>query len=73
MQFFNLVSSGKESNEALNMEKSTLATAAFFQSTIKSAQVVIFSKTYCPYSSNAKRLFAKLGKPFKAIELDQLG
>ncbi|KAJ1518003.1 thioredoxin reductase [Coelomomyces lativittatus] len=38
---------------------------------IASNQVTVFSKTYCPYCTNAKNAFRKLGKEFKAIELDE--
>ncbi|KAG2377970.1 hypothetical protein C9374_008592 [Naegleria lovaniensis] len=35
-------------------------------------KVVIFSKTYCPYCSNAKRLFSELGVEYKVLELDTM-
>jgi glutaredoxin 3 len=37
---------------------------------IEDNQVMIFSKTYCPYCSEAKRAIEKLGLTYIAIELD---
>ncbi|GCC42988.1 hypothetical protein chiPu_0026900, partial [Chiloscyllium punctatum] len=38
--------------------------------TITQNRVVIFSKTTCPYCDIVKNIFADLGIPYKAIELD---
>ena len=35
-------------------------------------QVMIYSKTYCPYCSQVKSLFSQLNIPTKVVELDQL-
>lgn len=35
-------------------------------------EIVVFSKTYCPYSKNLKRLFANNGIRAKYIEVDKL-
>ncbi|KAF0976355.1 hypothetical protein FDP41_004582, partial [Naegleria fowleri] len=35
-------------------------------------KVVIFSKTYCPYCANAKKLFSELGVDYKVLELDTM-
>ncbi|KAL3274344.1 hypothetical protein HHI36_015742 [Cryptolaemus montrouzieri] len=37
---------------------------------IKSDNVVIFSKTYCPYCKMAKNVFDQLKKSYTAVELD---
>jgi glutaredoxin len=34
--------------------------------------VVVYSKTYCPYCSEVKALFASLSVPAKVVELDAL-
>lgn len=36
------------------------------------SQAVVFSKSYCPYCKNTKRLFADMKLPFTVVELDQL-
>jgi glutaredoxin 3 len=33
-------------------------------------KILVYSKTWCPYCTRAKEAIAKLGVPFKAIELD---
>jgi glutaredoxin 3 len=35
--------------------------------------VVVFSKSYCPYCKNTKKLFARMDIPAAVFELDQLG
>ncbi|CAL5369136.1 unnamed protein product [Camellia sinensis] len=43
---------------------------AFVQNVIYSNKIAIFSKSYCPYSLRAKRIFSELNeKPF-VVELD---
>jgi glutaredoxin 3 len=44
--------------------------AQFVQKTVSENCVVIFSKTTCPYCSDAKRIFEKLGTSFVTIELN---
>ena len=34
--------------------------------------VIVYSKTYCPYCSEVKALFAKLNVPAKVVEIDSL-
>ena len=34
--------------------------------------VIVYSKTYCPYCSEVKSLFAKLNVPAKVVEIDTL-
>ena len=44
--------------------------ASIIESTIKSHDVVIFSKSYCPYCRKTKTLFENMNLPFHALELD---
>lgn len=37
---------------------------------VSSNTVVVFSKSYCPYCVDVKKLLSELGAAFKAIELD---
>ncbi|XP_057437333.1 glutaredoxin [Lotus japonicus] len=37
---------------------------------VSSNAVVVFSKTYCPFCVDVKKLFANLGVNYKVIELD---
>ncbi|KAG4940595.1 Glutaredoxin [Glycine soja] len=37
---------------------------------VSSNSVVVFSKTYCPFCVDVKKLFGDLGANYKAIELD---
>ncbi|XP_077221469.1 monothiol glutaredoxin-S6-like [Tasmannia lanceolata] len=44
--------------------------SAFVQNVVYSNKIAIFSKSYCPYSIRAKRVFSKLSqKPF-VVEID---
>ncbi|XP_020593264.1 glutaredoxin [Phalaenopsis equestris] len=38
---------------------------------VSSAEVVVFSKTYCPFCTRVKDLFSKLGAKHKVVELDK--
>lgn len=38
---------------------------------IENNQVVVFSKTFCPYCVQAKDLFKGLGVPYCAVEIDE--
>ena len=38
---------------------------------IKQHKAIVFSKTYCPYCTNAKQAFAAIGVAPHVIELDQ--
>ncbi|CRL00806.1 CLUMA_CG014058, isoform A [Clunio marinus] len=42
----------------------------FVRETIESDRVVIFSKSYCPYCTTAKKQFKKLNQDYLTIELD---
>ncbi|KAL5199831.1 hypothetical protein ABZP36_021034 [Zizania latifolia] len=49
--------------------------SAFVKSTVKAHDVVIFSKSYCPYCKRAKAVFKELElkkEPY-VVELDQRG
>ncbi|KAL7487089.1 hypothetical protein ACHAW6_012682 [Cyclotella cf. meneghiniana] len=46
--------------------------AEFAKSEIASSDVVIFSKTYCPYCTATKQLFSGMNIPAKIIELDNM-
>ncbi|KAF9927538.1 thioredoxin reductase [Linnemannia zychae] len=44
---------------------------SLIKSSIKSNNVMIFSKSYCPYCLRVKDLFDDLNVPYKALELDE--
>ncbi|KAJ4830787.1 Glutaredoxin-C4 [Turnera subulata] len=44
---------------------------AFVKKTISAHQIVIFSKSYCPYCRRAKAVFKELSKVPHVVELDQ--
>ncbi|XP_073127204.1 glutaredoxin-C3-like [Henckelia pumila] len=44
--------------------------SAFVQNVIYSNKIAIFSKSYCPYSSKAKRIFRELAEQPFVVELD---
>ncbi|KAH8950056.1 hypothetical protein BDL97_10G064000 [Sphagnum fallax] len=44
----------------------------WIKETNSSEPVVVWSKTYCPYSIRVKKLFDKLGYNFQAVELDEI-
>ncbi|KAJ8751522.1 hypothetical protein K2173_016753 [Erythroxylum novogranatense] len=51
----------------------TLATpeSAFVKKTVSAHQIVIFSKSYCPYCKRAKAVFKELDQVPHVVELDQ--
>ncbi|CAN6238803.1 unnamed protein product [Urochloa humidicola] len=49
---------------------STRSPSAFVQNAIYSNRITIFSKTYCPYSMCAKRIFRDLKEDPYVVELD---
>ncbi|CAM8979868.1 unnamed protein product [Rhodiola kirilowii] len=54
-----------------NAAASSRKPAKFVKKTIKSNDIVIFSKSYCPYCKKAKAVFKELNqKPF-VVELDE--
>ncbi|XP_072988989.1 monothiol glutaredoxin-S6 [Typha latifolia] len=44
--------------------------SAFVQNVVYSNRIAIFSKTYCPYSMRAKRVFDQLSEKPYVVELD---
>ncbi|KAG6491552.1 hypothetical protein ZIOFF_046484 [Zingiber officinale] len=46
---------------------------AFVETTVKKHEIVIFSKSYCPYCRRAKGVFKELEKEPYVVELDQRG
>ncbi|GMH25905.1 hypothetical protein Nepgr_027748 [Nepenthes gracilis] len=63
-----------------NMEVRAMSSASFgsrleesVKKTISENPVVVYSKTWCSYSSEVKSLFRKLGVEPAVIELDELG
>ncbi|XP_047327986.1 glutaredoxin-C3-like [Impatiens glandulifera] len=46
------------------------STSDFIQNAIYSNKIVIFSKTYCPYSLKAKNVFSRLQEKTFVVELD---
>ncbi|XP_010913704.1 glutaredoxin-C8 [Elaeis guineensis] len=56
----------------LSSEGSAAATkAAFVKKTVAAHDIVIFSKSYCPYCRRAKSVFKELNKEPYVVELDQ--
>jgi glutaredoxin 3 len=56
-----------------NVRFSTKSTMqAFIQNAIDTNPILIFSKSYCPYCANTKRLFQTLNLTPKVYELDQM-
>ncbi|KAK6922648.1 Glutaredoxin [Dillenia turbinata] len=49
---------------------SSASPSAFVHNVIYSNKIAVFSKTYCPYSLRAKRIFSELGEQPFVIELD---
>jgi len=43
----------------------------FVQQLIKENDVIVFSKTYCPYCTKAKKALDSVGASYKVIELDE--
>mmetsp|Transcript_36579 Transcript_36579/g.85508 ORF Transcript_36579/g.85508 Transcript_36579/m.85508 type:complete len:103 (-) Transcript_36579:232-540(-) len=47
--------------------------SSYIQDTISSNPVVVFSKTYCPFCTKAKRSLSNVGcTNYKLVELDQM-
>ncbi|KAG1326896.1 glutaredoxin-C8 [Cocos nucifera] len=56
----------------LSWKGSAAATkAAFVKKTVAAHDIVIFSKSYCPYCRRAKSVFKELNKEPYVVELDQ--
>merc|ERR1711879_210899 len=59
-----------EHNDAAHADDDKLSSADFIKKAIAEHDVVIFSKSYCPYCKRAKQLFTNENIPFHAVELD---
>lgn len=46
---------------------------SFVEGAISGSDVVIFSKSYCPYCARVKKLFDGIGQVYSAHELDREG
>ncbi|KAK3158594.1 hypothetical protein QOZ80_2AG0139160 [Eleusine coracana subsp. coracana] len=55
---------------AAELAAATRSPSAFVQNAIYSNRITIFSKTYCPYSIRAKRIFRDLKEDPYVVELD---
>ncbi|XVE82535.1 hypothetical protein DITRI_Ditri16bG0013000 [Diplodiscus trichospermus] len=55
---------------ALRLAKANNSASAFVQNAIFSNNIVIFSKSYCPYCFRAKRIFSELNQTPYVVELD---
>ncbi|KAL5208782.1 hypothetical protein ABZP36_033217 [Zizania latifolia] len=53
-----------------DLAAATRSPSAFVQNAIYSNRITIFSKTYCPYSMHAKRIFRDLKESPYVVELD---
>ena len=47
--------------------------AVMVEEYVKSNEIMIFSKSYCPFCNKVKKLFDDNGLAFKSLELDQMG
>jgi len=45
----------------------------FVESEIESNDIVVFSKSYCPFCEKTKELFTSMNVEFKVHELDEMG
>ncbi|OVA15753.1 Glutaredoxin [Macleaya cordata] len=64
-------SSTSVSASASGSASSSSPESAFVEKTISSHNIVIFSKSYCPYCKRAKAVFKELNQKPHVIELDQ--
>jgi glutaredoxin 3 len=62
------------SSKSIPSSSSDLSVADHIQELIKKYPVMVFSKSYCPYSKKAKDILSKykLDKNYNVLELDQL-
>ncbi|CAM9165777.1 unnamed protein product [Heterosigma akashiwo] len=67
---------GKASNapqRSFSSQECSMSAADFIESEINSKDIVVFSKTFCPFCSSTKQLFSGMNVDFTVIELDQRG
>jgi glutaredoxin len=60
------------SRSASNMAPVTGSVSSIIEDNITNNNVIIFSKTTCPFCAEIKQLFESLGIEYSALELDQL-
>ena len=53
--------------------KAKLAMKEVVRAKIRSAKVVVFAKSYCPYCVRVKNMFKDMGIAFKTFDMDQMG
>ncbi|KAF0696879.1 Aste57867_12398 [Aphanomyces stellatus] len=46
--------------------------ADFVESKINAHKIVVFSKTWCPYCTLAKKVLTSVGAKFEVVDLDEL-
>mmetsp|Transcript_25656 Transcript_25656/g.70603 ORF Transcript_25656/g.70603 Transcript_25656/m.70603 type:complete len:137 (-) Transcript_25656:3024-3434(-) len=65
----NVLPASRFSASSLNMA----TPAEFVDAEIESNDVVVFSKSYCPFCTKTKELFNEMGVEYAVHELDQMG
>mmetsp|Transcript_1616 Transcript_1616/g.3492 ORF Transcript_1616/g.3492 Transcript_1616/m.3492 type:complete len:137 (+) Transcript_1616:147-557(+) len=65
----NILPASRLSATSLNMA----TPAEFVDAEIESNDVVVFSKSYCPFCTKTKELFNSMGVEYAVHELDQMG
>ena len=71
--FFIAAQAVKEEGVVVDMGQAAVSTQEFVQGAIRSAKVVIFAKSYCPYCVRVKELFKRINVQFQTFDLDQMG
>ena len=66
-------SSTQQSSPRMGATSLRMDTDDFAKTEIDGNDVVVFSKSYCPFCAKTKDLFTELGVDFKVHELDQMG
>ena len=64
-----VANAARKTTTVMNMENPD----EFVKSEIESNDVVVFSKSYCPFCKETKALFDGMGVDYKVHELDQMG
>jgi len=57
----------------INIAKPEEVPAQSIEQLVNTHEVMIFSKSYCPWCKRTKQLFEEMGIEFHALELDQIG
>ncbi len=69
----NSISKASDSQGSRLLTTLNMSQDEFAKSEIGSNEVVVFSKSYCPYCTATKELFTSMGVDFKVHELDKMG